>query len=83
MYNCITFSVQNDAALQKIALSLQDSLGDGSCTRQVIGAIVALAARPSLPLLASQRSSFIKFMVGSLQKPKYTIQKVALSYTAS
>ncbi|XP_031777051.1 maestro heat-like repeat-containing protein family member 1 isoform X2 [Nasonia vitripennis] len=59
------FSLQDDAALQRIALSLQDSLlqGDVCCTRQVIGAIVALAARPSLPLLPSQRSSFIKFMV--------------------
>lgn len=54
--------LQDEAALQRIALSLQDSLGDGS-TKQLIGAIVALAARPTFPLLPSQRSAFVKFMV--------------------
>ncbi|XP_058805829.1 maestro heat-like repeat-containing protein family member 1 [Phymastichus coffea] len=57
-----TLPPEDESALQRIALSLQDSLGDGS-TRQVIGAIVALAARPTFPLLPSQRTSFIKFMV--------------------
>lgn len=48
--------------LQRIAMSLQDSLGDGN-TRQVVGAIAALAARQTFPLLPSLRSAFIKFMV--------------------
>lgn len=52
----------DDASLQRIALSLQNSLGEGS-TRQLVGAIVALAAHSTLPLLPSQRAAFIQFMV--------------------
>lgn len=76
------FSVQDDAAMQRIALSLQDSLlqGDGCCTRQLIGAIVALAARPSLPLLPSQQSSFIKFMVTTYYYTPYAAYSTQSCY---
>ncbi|KAJ8688258.1 hypothetical protein QAD02_024053 [Eretmocerus hayati] len=57
-----TLPAEDELALQKIAQSIQDSLSDGN-TRQVVGVIVALAARPNFFLLPSQRSSFIKFIV--------------------
>ncbi|XP_024939150.1 maestro heat-like repeat-containing protein family member 1 isoform X2 [Cephus cinctus] len=57
-----TLPPQNDAVLQRIALTLQESLGEASA-RQMVGAIVALAARTSLPLLSSQRATFIRFLV--------------------
>lgn len=57
-----TLPPEDDASLQKIALSLQNSLSEGS-TRQLVGVIVALAAHPTLPLLPSQRAAFIQFMV--------------------
>ncbi|KAG7209580.1 hypothetical protein KM043_011242 [Ampulex compressa] len=59
-----TLPPENDGTLQRIALSLQDSLGDNSM-RQMAGAIVALAARPSLPLLPSQRALFVRYMVSN------------------
>lgn len=57
-----TLPSDDDASLQRIALSLQNSLSEGNA-RQMVGAIVALAAHPTLPLLPSQRSAFIKYMV--------------------
>lgn len=53
---------KDETALQRIALSLQDTLSEGN-PRQMVGAIVALAARPSVPLLPSQRSSFVRYLV--------------------
>ncbi|XP_043485318.1 maestro heat-like repeat-containing protein family member 1 [Leptopilina heterotoma] len=53
---------ENDTSMQRIALSLQDSLGESSA-HQMVGAIVALMARPNLSLLPSQRATYIRFMV--------------------
>lgn len=53
---------ENDTSMQRIALSLQDSLGESSA-HQMVGAIVALMARPNLSLLPSQRASYVRFMV--------------------
>ncbi|KAK2577321.1 hypothetical protein KPH14_003451 [Odynerus spinipes] len=57
-----TLPSEDDTTLQRIALSLQESLGDSSAL-QMVGAIVALAARPTLPLLPSQRATFVRYMV--------------------
>uniref|UniRef100_A0ABD2XLD7 Maestro heat-like repeat-containing protein family member 1 n=1 Tax=Trichogramma kaykai TaxID=54128 RepID=A0ABD2XLD7_9HYME len=57
-----TLPPEDEVSLQKIAVNLQDSLSEGN-TRLVVGAIVALAARPKFPVLPTQRSAFIKFMV--------------------
>ncbi|KAI4498116.1 hypothetical protein M0802_006940 [Mischocyttarus mexicanus] len=57
-----TLPSEDDTTLQRIALSLQESLGDNSAL-QMVGAIVALAARPTVPLLPSQRATFVRYMV--------------------
>ncbi|XP_063985336.1 maestro heat-like repeat-containing protein family member 1 [Diachasmimorpha longicaudata] len=57
-----TLPADDDASLQRIALSLQNSLSEGNA-KQMVGAIVALAAHPTLPLLPSQRAAFIKYIV--------------------
>ncbi|XP_014215700.1 maestro heat-like repeat-containing protein family member 1 isoform X1 [Copidosoma floridanum] len=58
-----TLPAEESTAFQRIASSLQDSLGDANYTRHLVSAMVALAARPTFPLLSSQRSSFVKFIV--------------------
>ncbi|XP_077256814.1 maestro heat-like repeat-containing protein family member 1 [Temnothorax americanus] len=57
-----TLPPEDDGSLQRIALSLQESLGENGAL-QMIGAIVALAARPTFPLLPSQRARFVRYMV--------------------
>ncbi|XP_046813255.1 maestro heat-like repeat-containing protein family member 1 [Vespa crabro] len=57
-----TLPSEDDTTLQRIALSLQDSLGDSSAL-QMVGAIVTLAARPTVPLLPSQRAIFVRYMI--------------------
>nr|XP_050863894.1 maestro heat-like repeat-containing protein family member 1 [Vespula vulgaris] len=57
-----TLPPEDDTTLQRIALSLQESLGDSSAL-QMVGAIVTLAARPTVPLLPSQRATFVRYMV--------------------
>ncbi|XP_011301504.1 maestro heat-like repeat-containing protein family member 1 [Fopius arisanus] len=57
-----TLPSDDDASLQRIALSLQNSLSDGNA-KQMVGAIVALAAHQTLPLLPSQRATFIRYLV--------------------
>ncbi|XP_015183266.1 PREDICTED: maestro heat-like repeat-containing protein family member 1 [Polistes dominula] len=57
-----TLPSEDDTTLQRIALSLQESLGDNSAL-QMVGAIVTLAARPTVPLLPSQRATFVRYMV--------------------
>jgi len=43
---------------------LQESLGENSSgALQMVSAIVALAARPTFPLLPSQRAKFVRYMV--------------------
>lgn len=59
-----TLPPEDEATLQRIALSLQESLGENSSgALQMVSAIVALAARPSFPLLPSQRAKFVRYMV--------------------
>ncbi|EZA49279.1 HEAT repeat-containing protein 7A [Ooceraea biroi] len=59
-----TLPPEDDATLQRIALSLQESLGENnSGALQMVSAIVALAARPTFPLLPSQRAKFVRYMV--------------------
>ncbi|KAL0107180.1 hypothetical protein PUN28_015596 [Cardiocondyla obscurior] len=57
-----TLPPEDDGSLQRIALSLQESLGENGAL-QMVGAIVALAARPTFPLLPSQRAKFVRYMV--------------------
>ncbi|XP_066601131.1 maestro heat-like repeat-containing protein family member 1 [Prorops nasuta] len=57
-----TLPSEDDESLQRIALNLQESLGE-SCARQMVGALAALAARPTIPLLPSQRTAFVRYMV--------------------
>lgn len=57
-----TLPPEDDGSLQRIALSLQESLGENGAL-QMVGAIVALAARPTFPLLPSQRARFVRYMV--------------------
>ncbi|KAG5329833.1 MROH1 protein, partial [Acromyrmex charruanus] len=57
-----TLPSEDDGSLQRIALSLQESLGENGAL-QMVSAIVALAARPTFPLLPSQRAKFIRYMV--------------------
>ena len=59
-----TLPGEADSSVQRIALSLQDSLGDNSI-RQMAGAVVALMARPNLSLLPSQRATYVRFMVST------------------
>ncbi|KAK0166476.1 hypothetical protein PV328_004896 [Microctonus aethiopoides] len=57
-----TLPVEEETSLQKIALSIQNVLGDVNA-RQIVGPIVALVAHPTLTLLPSQRMSFIRFII--------------------
>lgn len=52
--------------MQRIALSLQESLREDS-SLQMVSAIAALAARPTFPLLPSQRAKFVRYMVNNAQ----------------
>ncbi|XP_029176005.1 LOW QUALITY PROTEIN: maestro heat-like repeat-containing protein family member 1 [Nylanderia fulva] len=56
-----TFS-KDDGILQRIALSLQESLGEDN-TLQMISVIAALAEKPTFPLLPLQRAKFIRYLV--------------------
>ncbi|XP_008560336.1 maestro heat-like repeat-containing protein family member 1 [Microplitis demolitor] len=67
-----TLPTEDDASLQRIALSIQNILGEstggaGSSTsstvRQLAGPIIALLAHPTLPLLPSQRANLIRFII--------------------
>ncbi|KAL6261907.1 hypothetical protein P5V15_006990 [Pogonomyrmex californicus] len=57
-----TLPSEDDGSLQRIALSLQESLGENGAL-QMVSAIVALVARPTFPLLPSQRVRFVRYMV--------------------
>ncbi|KMQ97699.1 heat repeat-containing protein 7a [Lasius niger] len=57
-----TLPAEDDGTLQRIALSLQESLGEDN-TLQMVSAIAALVVRPTFPLLPSQRAKFIRYMV--------------------
>lgn len=57
-----TLPTEDDVSLQKIAQAIQSVLSDVS-GREIVGAIVALAAHPTLTLLPSQRAAFIRFIV--------------------
>ncbi|XP_012277895.1 maestro heat-like repeat-containing protein family member 1 isoform X2 [Orussus abietinus] len=57
-----TLPAEEDAALRRIALAVEESLSEAS-PKQVVGVIVALAARPAVPLLPAQRSVFVRYMV--------------------
>lgn len=57
-----TLPPEEDGTLQRIALSLQESLREDS-SLQMVSAIAALAARPTFPLLPSQRAKFVRYMV--------------------
>nr|ACE75349.1 HEAT repeat-containing protein [Glyptapanteles indiensis] len=60
-----TLPTEDDLSLQRIALSIQNILGDsgGSTIRQLAGPIIALLAHPSLNLLPSQRANLIRFII--------------------
>ncbi|XP_048515831.1 maestro heat-like repeat-containing protein family member 1 isoform X2 [Athalia rosae] len=57
-----TLPTEDSSALLRIALSLQESLNEGN-TRQLVGAIAAIAAKSMILLSPDQRASFVKFMV--------------------
>ncbi|XP_046485809.1 maestro heat-like repeat-containing protein family member 1 isoform X1 [Neodiprion pinetum] len=57
-----TLPNEDDSALQRIALSLQESLHEGNA-RQLVGAIAAIAARSMKLLTPDQRACFVRFMV--------------------
>ncbi|CAD6243793.1 GSCOCG00013142001-RA-CDS [Cotesia congregata] len=60
-----TLPTEDDLSLQRIALSIQNILGDsgGATVRYLAGPIIALLAHPSLNLLPSQRANLIRFII--------------------
>lgn len=60
-----TLPTEDDLSLQRIALSIQNILGDsgGTTVRHLAGPIIALLAHPSLNLLPSQRANLIRFII--------------------
>ncbi|XP_034951758.1 maestro heat-like repeat-containing protein family member 1 [Chelonus insularis] len=57
-----TLPSEDDVSLQRIALSIQNILGDSNL-KQMVGPVISLVAHPTLSLLPSQRIALVKFIV--------------------